>query len=364
MSSNEIIIKPSDKNYDPNIQVLTQFGVDYDGEGNTREISRSIGITNLSLAPAPAGIPIGKDTIIIESISYEEVTNNKERYNSNNHHDFFLKDIDNPDWWECLSVFVKTELEKYRGMDDFHRYLELFAFENWNKGLVDAELVEVREPVRKDLEAIATVRLLTSLSTQEYISHPIFKDFISFNIDFIREIQKILNKFGKVFIKTSEKSAKNDSGIYPVSNVEDVINQITSSNDVFRQSITHQNRCKYLVFQRWNDEINEQNEFRVIIEKGRILGISQQKWWKAVGLTEELCLVAAKAILHWWKTRKRTIHFNSVVLDMWVDFKEERAHLIECNPGFKWGSSGSALFHWILDDVLLQSEKIWFRYVA
>ncbi len=48
--------------------------------------------------------------------------------------------------------------------------------------------------------------------------------------------------------------------------------------------------------------------------------------------------------------------FNDLVLDIYIDINGE-AHLIECNPGSMWGSSGSSLFNWIVDFETLHNKN-------
>lgn len=256
-------------------------------------------------------------------------------FNSNNHH-------------ECRPEKI-----------NYNEYVNRFNFENWYKGLVDAELIEISPQIRKDLERISIIRVLTGRRLKE-------TDLEDISPSFLENITCILAKFdNEVFVKTSEKSAKNDHPLKPLHTLKDVIEEITGSMEILKYSIAHEYvQCKFLVLKKWESKITESNEFRVIVQDNRILGISQQRWYKNVGLTHQMCLDAAYSIINWYNHVK--IPYDSTVLDVWVDFSERphQTHLIECNPGFCWGSSGSALFHWIDSKEILQSNIIQVRYVS
>jgi hypothetical protein len=185
------------------------------------------------------------------------------------------------------------------------------------------------------------------------------------------------------FVKTSQKSSKNDIGVTPVFTVADVLQQLTSSRDVLVQSFekTGTKACQSIVVQPFRPAISSRNELRVFVENRRVVAISQQKWMRSYGLTAEDCMPMAEAVVALYDNHIRDAapYYASCVLDVWVDLdsgtaieqveqqdKQEsaakqqqpnKAHLIEINPGEKWASSGSALFHWIDDAPVFATSK-------
>jgi len=154
------------------------------------------------------------------------------------------------------------------------------------------------------------------------------------------------------FVKTGRSSGKNDHRLSECYTYEDVLTRLTRSAD----HIKYYTRCienqlpACAVVTKWNDDINPKNEYRVIVHGGKVRGISQQKWYKSVYRTQHELVQAAKMIIAAWDDHlSQLLPFQSVVLDIWID--NERANLIECNPGGRWASSGSSLFHWINDEI-------------
>ncbi len=264
-------------------------------------------------------------------ISLDQVKTNPELFNSYNHKEFLPDDMDHD------------------------QYIMKFSFENWYTTLIEAELISISDETRKRLESISTIRVITGREINK-------NDIEELSPKFLFDIKQGLSKFNNgVFVKTSEKSAKNDHDMKPLYTVNKVLSEITGSKEILKYSMGKKGYCKYLVLKNWEPNIKESNEFRVIIENNRILGISQQKWYLRVGLTDALCLKIAKRIINWYNQIE--LPFNSAVLDVWVSGTNFKVHLIECNPGYCWGGSGSSLFHWINDREILDSDIIEIRYV-
>ena len=236
----------------------------------------------------------------------------------------------------------------------YSKHINSYSFENWYKNLIDAKLVHINDYNKDILKSIANNRVITGRSLD--------KDIIDdFSKEFIDDIQSYLTKYNNsVFIKTSEKSSKNDTTMKPLQNIVEIIDQLTSSKDILVQSLSYPNRCKNLIIQPWNNDIQPENEYRVIVENKKILAISQQKWYTYVGLNTEMVTQDANKIYNWYMENKHRIPYEAVVLDVYVT---NEAHLIECNPGYSWGSSGSALFHWENDKDKLYANNIYVRYV-
>lgn len=110
-------------------------------------------------------------------------------------------------------------------------------------------------------------------------------------------------------------------------------------------------------------KIDSNKEFRVFICNNKITCISQQNCYKPNRLDikelEKLC----KIIISYWEEyiKANITHINNYVLD--IAILDNTPYFIEINGFGKEYSSGSALFHWILDEKKLYGDgNIYFRY--
>lgn len=188
-------------------------------------------------------------------------------------------------------------------------------------------------------------------------------------------IQSILNKHSDtgLFVKIISTSGKNDADLYPCHNIFQIIDTLTNSVKILKEldaSVNNQS----IVIVPWNYNISSHNEFRVIVIDRKIVAISQQRWyeilWPKICASMEMelnqCLPKiSESIINLYDKIKNKLDYNSVVLDIYFDFKTHQTHLIECNPGDIWSASGSSLFHWIKDINIFKSDhqNIYFRYL-
>lgn len=158
------------------------------------------------------------------------------------------------------------------------------------------------------------------------------------------------------FVKTDTCSGKNTHPLTECREWADVLDRLTRA----AEHATYYRRCLdrdgrgWVVVQRWRDEIDASNEYRAIVHGGRVRAISQQKWYKQVYRSEAELARVADLVVRAWDELSRLLPFQDVVLDLWVEAAADdnlAVHLIECNPGGRWASSGSSLFHWVNDDV-------------
>ena len=73
---------------------------------------------------------------------------------------------------------------------------------------------------------------------------------------------------------------------------------------------------------------------------------------------------AVKYCLPFWI---KYLPYKSFVADIWIDFDDSKAYLIECNPFGIHSASGSALFNWKRDcDILygIDTKSPQFRYLV
>jgi hypothetical protein len=163
-----------------------------------------------------------------------------------------------------------------------------------------------------------------------------------------------------LFVKVSDKRSKK-SILSPVYTLEQMVSHIVHDRDMIQSIIRHGHQASILLTP-WRYEIDSRNDFRVIVYNCHIVGISQQKCYKYVGLTSSIVKTAAESIITLYNKIKKNLHYHTCVLDVWVDNVE--AHLIGVNPGDLWASSGSALFNWVKDyHKLHQRKNIYVRYI-
>lgn len=148
--------------------------------------------------------------------------------------------------------------------------------------------------------------------------------------DYIR-----MHKSTGVFVKLSHKSAKNNHKLYPSFTVTDVFDNLVHSEEVLKNV----DKSTTLVLKPWNDDITKATEYRVFVEQGRVIGISQQEWH-----TPQRESPMLDGILDALNNLCKKLPYYDAVLD--VNYKDGKLVLIEINPGCIWHSSGSSLFRW------------------
>eukprot|EP00727_Mastigamoeba_balamuthi_P013065 m51a1_g8381 hypothetical protein (389) ;mRNA; r:181213-182455 len=187
-----------------------------------------------------------------------------------------------------------------------------------------------------------------------------------------------------VFPKTSFKSSKNDARPAPARSAREVLADLTSSRDVlnFLEWALGEGRDRgaavardlSVVLSPWEPRIRPDNEWRAFVHGRQLTAVSQQHWSRDVGVSEAQAVRSAEAVARLYDGALRdALPWSDVVLDVWVDdggagdrTGVPRAHLIECNPGNAWASSGSSLFGWVDDmDRLCNADRtVYVRWVA
>jgi len=162
-----------------------------------------------------------------------------------------------------------------------------------------------------------------------------------------------------VFVKMGKKSTKHEFKPEEQYLATDVIRHLMKCKEItltlvsdFQKGIEKQ--C--ILVKRWDDRINDSNEFRVIVKDKKVVGISQQALYHVV---QEMQSVWAQApnevydsINRLWidvqsKLDERN-QYTNCVFDAWID-NEFNAHLIEINSYGDWGPAGSSLYEWVSD---------------
>lgn len=174
------------------------------------------------------------------------------------------------------------------------------------------------------------------LYTQNY-------EILNISNNFYEKIQIQLDKCNcdntGVFVKTSCKSAKHHKKLTPCYNVNDILNNLIISPHVI-QSLLSDN-CN-IILRKWNNNINDSNEFRVFILDKKIKCISQQKLNKIEIIIDYKIII--DSICKMWNDLLTKINYNDCVIDCYI--YNNISYIIEINSGGPWSTAGSALFNW------------------
>jgi len=266
----------------------------------------------------------------------------------------------------------------------YNAYHSQFEYKNFAQCVSSpVAIVELSSWETRLLIEIARKRCLTGHSLR-------MDDLEDFSRKTLETIQNYLDQHQAtgVFVKTLDKSAKNDVRLEPLYTLFDVISQLTFSRDVLamleflvakkkegENSAT--SNCCYLILMPWHEKITALNEFRVFCRNQKVVAMAQQKWYLDLSdrttygderLTPQKAIRAARATVRQYEqewAHRLPPHWSEAVLDVWVEYHgddqssedgQDIAHLIEVNPGGRWASSGSSLFEWKADVNILHRE--------
>lgn len=317
-------------------------------------------------------------TVLLSDVQDQDLQ--EQRFNSNNHHEWapfrsggdFSVQVDSA-WWASLSLDLQAEIERVIVVEQvskvgvphraeilsevacnevYQAYTDCFSFARWQTLKQHTVLVPLLKKDRLALESLARRHVLGGSSLQS-------ADLMeTVGATLLGDLQAAIESVGgRAFAKTAEKSAKNDLLLRPHETPASILQELTQSKDVLQQSLgrggTGKRRtARYLVVQPWDDVVEAANEFRVIIIDRQVAGITQQLWARFVGHTEASAAAAVQPLLRlWYHVLLPVSPYADCVLDAYVEGNV--AHLIEVNPCGFWGSSGSGLFHWLIDRELL-----------
>ena len=192
------------------------------------------------------------------------------------------------------------------------------------------------------------------------------------------EYQALINQIGSdkgVFVRTETVSLKTGMfGAGPYHELDSIFKSMVTCR-VSHCPIREDTKEVRIYLLPWK-EINDFKEFRVFIFKGCITAISQQALYSVnallAGLDREplLKIVAGwcrKIVTFFESTIRERIRLESYTMDICLLGDNEDPYFIEINSFGKHYSAGSSLFHWILDDEILEGDGdglIFFRYVV
>jgi hypothetical protein len=276
----------------------------------------------------------------IQSVPLDDVlTFGKEKFNTSNH------------WTDGL---IPDDYSLKNNQTDTHNWIDYFK-----KFYIVINFDESDHRVFKSAATLSRIK--------NKISN-IYEDEIDAIIGKYKHYEKYMTD--GCFIRTEQVSLKyGKHSIGPYFNLHNIIESILTSPD--GHTPIHELPIKLYVIP-WIDIIKFQ-EFRVFVHDKKITAISQQHLYESNQILNKLSKSDADILINKWiqiittffdKKIRRYIDINSYVYDFAI-LEDEQPYFIEINPFGKEYSSGSSLFHWIIDEDILygKKEEIYFRYV-
>ena len=190
----------------------------------------------------------------------------------------------------------------------------------------------------------------------------------------ISEIKKELG-FDYFFIRTDRVSLKDGKhGVGPYRDLHTIIESMITTPRGHAAFADEDESCT-IYFLPWLELTNDK-EFRCFVYNNKITAISQQHWYKVNhyidGLSKDQIAELVNKIIQYFdcEVAKRMSYLSSYVMDLAIlensNGSPSKHYFIEPNPFGKEYSSGSALFHWELDNDILHNDRdnsVVFRWV-
>ena len=283
---------------------------------------------------------------IIEQIDLEKVHYyKKDKFNSNNHWKY-----GKPDNYE--EVLEKTETKYW--INNFHKYYIVINIDSY------------------DLEWMKKAIYLSQITQKISKIH---KEEIKAALKkYSNGLEFLFNQDKKWFIRSETVSLKN--GIHkegPYTTMKQIIESLVTCKLGHSPVESYTKELKlYLI--PWREDLEYHSEFRVFVCQKNITAISQQHLYTSNDILKALDKEKREEKINKWITiinnyfettiKDKITTLDSYVIDIDIT-KDEKPYFIEINCFGKEYPSGSALFHWLIDDNKLNGRvknTIFFRY--
>eukprot|EP01129_Flabellula_baltica_P014179 TRINITY_DN6737_c0_g1_i3.p1 TRINITY_DN6737_c0_g1~~TRINITY_DN6737_c0_g1_i3.p1 ORF type:complete len:326 (+),score=49.53 TRINITY_DN6737_c0_g1_i3:5-982(+) len=164
-------------------------------------------------------------------------------------------------------------------------------------------------------------KLLNALSLKYAVGgcYPRQDDIEDFTPDLISRIQRYVDEFGEagIFAKLSTISAKNEKTLVPLHTVNEVLEYFICCklfNNEYDKTYSF-DRGLSLILMPWNENMNPFREFRVFYRNKKVVAISQQKWYKDIGLDPQEYEPIVTQIIELGNRLSKTLPFpNAIIL--------------------------------------------------
>jgi len=236
-----------------------------------------------------------------------------------------------------LDIKDSKIINKILNVHNLTEYYDSYDFHCYNDRDTGYKLSEKEKQL---LNEITTSRILTGTKFKYY------DDFDSLFKTFSKYFKHPYFYSPGYFVRLSSNSAKHDFELYPLYNPIQVLDYLTKSKTFLDQEYT---RIKdtYVFFIPWNPNITKRSEFRIFYYN-KLTAISQQYHYLEFNYNDSEIKIIVESIKI--LVLNTQFPYNIFVADIWIDFNNKIANIIEYNP---WGCSGSALFHYVDDYDLL-----------
>ncbi len=277
--------------------------------------------------------------VIIQKIDLEDILiNGKEKYNSNNHNEYIT---DKEYQYKLKKTYLPYWIDIFK---DNYSVLNIHI----PKWFYDAHLIGIQ--------------------TGKFSK--IYEDELEQYISKYKHFDEILKK--GYFIRTNKVSLKyGQYGCGPYYNMKQIIESILSGRKN-HTCLDEEIKSLKLYLIDWIN-INKDLEFRVFVYKNNITCISQQNIYQSNDILNNIDMKNRNIIIVKWietiyqyfndKIKPNIIHIDSYSIDLAII--NDNIYFIELNSFGKEMSSGSAAFHWLIDENKLYNteNKIYFRFV-
>ena len=240
-------------------------------------------------------------------------------------------------WWDC-----------------YHAYNAQFNYDEWYPYL--QELLPPVHIITVKSTDIAVLREICHIKLYREVD--IYDKLDDLSGELRKQLREFIEKYTELFVKTNKTSGKNYVPLTPKVTVADVIDLLTSQCFLTEYEPRSIERPFSIIVMPWNNSIKSDYEFRVIIHNYSVRGIAQQRWYSMCSqMYPNIVHIAQQIIKYYQEQVRNRLPYPDVVLDLWVDPTDNfSVHLIECNPGGLYATSGSSLFSWIRDYNLLCTD--------
>lgn len=293
---------------------------------------------------------------IFRPFTFKDIYNNPQYFNIKNLHEYdpYIYDdkysclVLDEKWWNSLPHIVITQLNKIKYFQindiqiphilydnpliyDIRRiYMESYDPQFWSTDVI-------KIPISKTEKSILEQLTLTYL-TDESIE----------NVDFSK-LSSLQTKIEKVIDNTCSYNIRlaGDARVEePVSSVEQILLQLITNIPFLYQEYQYEHRKTFLTLTK-SHNVEKRNEFRVFVHRYKITAVSQQHLKNAFNYSATELHILKQSIN---KLNASNIIYKNCVIDVWIDFINIDAHIIDYKPVGAYSNTESRLFHWINDN--------------
>ncbi len=173
------------------------------------------------------------------------------------------------------------------------------------------------------------------------------------------------NPIDGYFVKLGLSSTKHDFAPYPVHTIDGILAQIIESQKLRNIIYSTSTLPCTIILTPWDTDITMGNEFRVFVEDGKVVGMSQQSLYDVHPMAK-YCIQNTDEILSRVQMLWDNIYcqlgnkfkYIDAVLDIYITTESLVPKLIEINPIGVWGPAGSGLFCWCTDPPMASRKQI------